>query len=177
MSVKTQFALLAGYNQDTNTVVRELLDKQSNDDREKSRGSYYDSASGLARHIYDAELGLLGMLGKAVPDNADAQKALQPLAALPEPPKEKLGEADWKAFKANFEAADKIFVAFAAALKEADADAPVQWFHAPPETVTLSFMVNMLTTHGTHHRGQISQILDEQKVDHDFSGINPKYSK
>jgi uncharacterized damage-inducible protein DinB len=39
----------------------------------------------------------------------------------------------------------------------------------------LSFMISQLVVHGTHHRGQISQILDELKIDSDFSGINAAF--
>jgi uncharacterized damage-inducible protein DinB len=36
-------------------------------------------------------------------------------------------------------------------------------------------MLYNLTAHGTHHRGQISQILDELKIDNDYSGINVQF--
>jgi uncharacterized damage-inducible protein DinB len=33
-------------------------------------------------------------------------------------------------------------------------------------------MLLQLTAHNTHHRGQVSQILDELKIDNDYSAIN-----
>jgi uncharacterized damage-inducible protein DinB len=36
-------------------------------------------------------------------------------------------------------------------------------------------MLHNLGAHGTHHRGQISQILDELKIDNDYSGINVRF--
>ncbi|MDR1444677.1 MAG: damage-inducible protein DinB, partial [Treponema sp.] len=39
----------AKYNQEANKNILELLNKLSNDEREKERGSYYHSLSGLVR--------------------------------------------------------------------------------------------------------------------------------
>jgi uncharacterized damage-inducible protein DinB len=36
-------------------------------------------------------------------------------------------------------------------------------------------MLHNLSAHGTHHRGQISQILDELKIDNDYSGLNVQF--
>jgi uncharacterized damage-inducible protein DinB len=33
-------------------------------------------------------------------------------------------------------------------------------------------MLSQILTHGTHHRGQLSQVLDELKIDNNYSGIN-----
>jgi uncharacterized damage-inducible protein DinB len=33
-------------------------------------------------------------------------------------------------------------------------------------------MFSQLIAHGTHHRGQISQVLDELGIDNNYSGIN-----
>jgi uncharacterized damage-inducible protein DinB len=34
------------------------------------------------------------------------------------------------------------------------------------------FLLNNLVAHGTHHRGQVSQILDELKIENDYSDVN-----
>jgi uncharacterized damage-inducible protein DinB len=36
-------------------------------------------------------------------------------------------------------------------------------------------MLEQHVAHNTHHRGQISQILDSLKIENDFSGINVKF--
>jgi uncharacterized damage-inducible protein DinB len=36
-------------------------------------------------------------------------------------------------------------------------------------------MLQQIVVHGTHHRGQISQILDSLKIDNDYSGINVRF--
>jgi len=59
------------------------------------------------------------------------------------------------------------------ALSEADLKLPVKldWYGGNPDSVPLSFLLSQLLVHNTHHRGQISQVLDELKIDNDFSGI------
>ena len=44
-------------------------------------------------------------------------------------------------------------------------------YEGKPATVPLYFLAHQLFEHGTHHRGQVSQILDELGVEHDFCGI------
>ncbi len=48
----------------------------------------------------------------------------------------------------------------------------VEWFGGKPATVPLHYLLSTAWTHGVHHRGQISQILDEMGVDNNFSGID-----
>ena len=166
--------LLAKYNQAANAAVLDILNKLSNDDREKDRGSYYKSLSGLARHLGGGTAFFSSLYKAAVTANGAALKALAPLEGIkfPEGP---LTEAQWKQTAADIAAADKALVAFCAALKDADMEAPVKWFTGNPATVPLSFMISELAAHNTHHRGQISQILDELKIDNNFSNIDPSF--
>jgi len=56
---------------------------------------------------------------------------------------------------------------------ESDLKLPVKldWYAGNPDSVPLSFLLSQLLVHNTHHRGQISQVLYELKIDNDFSGI------
>jgi uncharacterized damage-inducible protein DinB len=69
---------------------------------------------------------------------------------------------------------DGAYVNMAAALTEQDCRLPLktEWYDGNPAEVPLSFMLSQLVVHNTHHRGQISQILDSLKIDNDYSGIN-----
>ncbi|GHV96278.1 diguanylate cyclase [Spirochaetia bacterium] len=168
--MNTNNTMIARYNQAANAVVLELLNKLSNDEREKDRGSYYKSLSGLARHLGGATFFFSGMY-KAAVTNAAAIKALAPLETV-QFPEGNLTEAQWAQVAAGIASVDKALVDFCAALTDDDFNAPVKWFTDNPPTVPLSFMLNGLMAHNTHHRGQISQILDELKIEHDFSGID-----
>ena len=72
---------------------------------------------------------------------------------------------------------DAGYIALAEALSEADLRQPIKidWYGGNPDSVPLSFMLSQLLVHNTHHRGQISQILDSLKIDNDFSGIDAAF--
>jgi uncharacterized damage-inducible protein DinB len=171
MKTTDLFVLYAQYNKDTNNAVYALLDKLSNDQREQNRGSYYGSLSALARHVLGATVYFQGLFTEAAPQNAAAQRALATLASVQVQFEGPITEEQWKALRSAFTTADDALVNFTSALKDADLTAPVKWFSGNPPTVPLHFMLSQLAMHNTHHRGQISQILDEMKIDHDYSGI------
>ena len=178
MSAVKPFVIFAKQNAEANGSIVSILGKLSNEEREKDRGSYYGSLSGLARHI----LGSAGFFGslftKTLAGNAAASKAIAGLAAIPRPPEGALTEAQWKEVAAALDTADKAYVALVEALKDEDLDAPVaiDWWGGNPAAVPLAFMLQNLVAHNIHHRGQISQILDELKIDNDYSGINVTFA-
>jgi uncharacterized damage-inducible protein DinB len=174
--MKELFVTFAQFNEDADKAVTAILDKMTNEDREKSRKSYYKSLSGLYCHLLGGTVFFLGMFKEAVPGNAAAQKALKPLGKV-ELFQGKLTEEQWKKAAAGMKAADKAYLAFVESLSEEDLKTPVKlgWYNGKPPAVPLYFMLQQLIAHGTHHRGQISQILDSLKIDNDYSGINIKF--
>jgi uncharacterized damage-inducible protein DinB len=171
--MKEVFLSFARYNREADQAVVSIMKDISHDEREKDRGSYYKSLSGLLVHILGGTKFFLGMFKTAVPHNDAAVKAADAVdgIALPEGP---LSEALWKQLQADIAAADDAYVKFVAALTDADMKAPlkIDWYGGNPAAVPLYFMLQQLTAHGTHHRGQISQILDALKIENDYSGIN-----
>jgi len=174
--MKKFFITFAKYDQEANKTVAGILEKLSNEDREKDRKSYYKSLSELFRHNTGCTVYFLSMLKEAVPNNSNAQKALQPLAKFKEL-NGKLNEDQWKQAVAQSKIIDKALVDFISALEEEDYEAPVKldWYKGRPPAAPLWFMLEQQTAHNTHHRGQISQILDSLKIEHNFSGINIKF--
>jgi uncharacterized damage-inducible protein DinB len=172
--MKNDFLILAKYNQEADKTIYAVLDGMSNEDREKDRGSYYGSLLGLFRHVIGGTFFFLGMFQAALPDKGAVQKALAPLEGL-NLPKGGLAEVQWKDLGALLETVDQGLVDFSAALEDGDLEAPVKWFGGDPATVPLRFMLHNLSAHSAHHRGQISQILDELKIDNDYSGIKVRF--
>jgi uncharacterized damage-inducible protein DinB len=174
MSAVKSYVIFAKHNAEANGSVITILETLSNEEREKERGSYYGSLSGLARHLLGGVCFFGSLFTKTLAGNAAASKALADLAATPRPPEGALTEAQWKDFAAAWRAADKAYIALTETLKDEDLDAPVElnWYGGNPATVPLGVMLQQLVAHSIHHRGQISQILDELKIDNDYSGIN-----
>jgi len=173
--MKKIFLTFVKANAEANKVIAGILEKLSNDDREKDRKSYFKSLSGLFRHNTGCTAYFLSLYKAAVPDNAEAQKALAPLAKMEEL-KGKLTEEQWKKAVSFSKIVDKALVDFINALNDTDFEAPVtiDWYKGKPPTVPLWFMLEQFIAHNTHHRGQISQILDSLKIDNDYSGISVK---
>jgi uncharacterized damage-inducible protein DinB len=169
--------MYAKYNQAGNKTVFELLGKISNDEREKDRGSFYGSLSGLFRHIAGGTQFFLGLYKTALSGNSLALNAISSIETLPKLPEGVLNEAQWKELEQTVNAIDSAYVAMTSALKVSDFELPVKinWYGGNPDSVPLSFMLSQLVVHNTHHRGQISQILDSLKIDNDYSGINVSF--
>jgi len=166
----------AKYNQAGNKAIYNILNAMSNEERELNRGSYYGSLSGLLRHILGGTKFFLGMFKGALADGA-AFKAISAADNVPSPEKGDLNESQWKELGAALEAVDAAYVNMAQALTEAELSRPVKinWYGGNPDSVPLSFMISQLVVHNTHHRGQISQILDALKIDNDYSGIGVEF--
>jgi uncharacterized damage-inducible protein DinB len=170
--MSNNYVLFAQYNQAANKTILGILDKLSNDEREKDRGSYYKSLSSLFRHLGGGAVFFAGIF-KAAVNNSATIKALSPLEKI-SLPKGDLSEAQWKQAAAAIETVDQALTDFTVALTDADLAAlvTINWYGGNPAAVPLSFLLNQLITHGIHHRGQISQILDELKIDNNYSGID-----
>ncbi|MDR0688952.1 MAG: damage-inducible protein DinB [Spirochaetaceae bacterium] len=170
--MKAWFITFAEYIKEADHRVYTILDGLSHDEREKERGSYYGSLSGLTLHLLGGTLFFHSLFKGALGEGSPAAKVLDyPAITLP---KGKLSEAQWKSLGPFFEAADGATVEFIKALKDEELSSPItlDWYGGNPPSVPLFFMLQQLTAHGIHHRGQISQILDELKVDNDYSGID-----
>jgi uncharacterized damage-inducible protein DinB len=117
------------------------------------------------------------MFKGALADREEVQKVLAPLGDIGLPEEESLNEAQWKDLGLIREKLDKLLEDFIGILGDGDFRAPVKlgWYGGNPDSVPLHFLLHNLNAHGTHHRGQISQILDELKIDNDYSGINVQF--
>jgi uncharacterized damage-inducible protein DinB len=171
------YIIFAKYNADADSKIIEILKKLANDEREKDRGSFYGSLSGILRHILGGTCHISAMFAKALSGNAAATDALEAIAAVSHSPEGALSEEQWKDLAASIDVADRGYIALTEALSADDLDLPVEvnWYGGKPASVPLRFMLQQLVSHGIHHRGQISQILDELKTDNDYSMINPAF--
>jgi uncharacterized damage-inducible protein DinB len=171
--MKELFVINAQYNKEADKAFLSILNGLSHGERVQERGSYYKSLAGLAAHILGGTVFLLGMFKEAAAHNDAALKALAALQTV-SVPEGAISEAQWKQLAADIETADTAYINFTKALSDADLNAPVKisWYKGNPDSVPAFFLLNQLAAHGTHHRGQVSQILDELTIDNDYSGVN-----
>jgi uncharacterized damage-inducible protein DinB len=170
--VKGILLLYARYTQRANQSVIALLDGLSIEERNKDRKSYYKSLSGLMSHSSGGNCH--GLFRAAVPSLAKTLKATEGLEFLEA---EKLSAEQWAELKRVVAIADKTTIDFIEAATEAELATIVKdsWFKDKPDGVPLCFLLHCFFVHGTHHRGQISQILDEMGIEHDFSGLDVEF--
>ncbi len=168
--MKELLLMFAHDTQRADAAVFALLEGLSVEARNENRKSYYSSLSGLAVHAVGGVPYFHGLFRSAIPGAAAALKATEHLSM---PEGETLTAAQWKELAENAAVADQATVDFIAALDEADLARPIKidWYGGKPDSVPLYFLLSSAYTHGVHHRGQISQILDEMGIDHDFSGL------
>ncbi len=167
--MKETLLMYARHTKQTNASAMALVDGLSHEARGEDRKSYYKSLAGLAIHIFDSTLYFHGLCRDSFPAAATALAATTSLAA----PEGELTEAQWKKLKADLALADQAFVDLVLTLGEAEISHPIKldWYDGKPPAVPFYVIAHQLFEHDTHHRGQISQILDEMGVEHDFSGI------
>lgn len=168
--MKKLLVMYARYTQQANAQVFHLLDQLSPEKRNADRKSYYKSLAGLTQHNIGSILFFHGMIRPAFPEN----KALASTASLQMPEGDLLNSARWEQLKDVASKADQATVELLEGLNEQDLNRqlPIDWYGGNPATVPLHYILNIATVHGVHHRGQISQILDEMGITNDFSGID-----
>ncbi len=171
--MKKLLVVYARYTKEANEAVFAILKGIPFAELSADRGSYYKSLAGLASHIYGAAFFFHGIIRENVPAAIPFLKGSE---GLPAPAKD-IDEAFMRSMAAHCAAVDQATIDLIQGLSEKDLENPIKlsWFGGKPESVPLCFFLNMLSTHGTHHRGQISQILDSMGIEHDFSGLNPAF--
>ncbi|GMO46342.1 MAG: hypothetical protein Ta2G_01470 [Termitinemataceae bacterium] len=171
--MKKTFIMYVKHIQHKDKKVTELLDKLSNEQREKDCGSYYKSLSGIYRHVGGCAAVFLNFLKAALSEGSEAKTVASP--AVEQESKEALSEAQWKSFKTFIENVDAAFLDFVTKLTDAELNTQVKWFSG--DMVSLEYALHAYIMHQAHHLGQIAQALDELKVDNDFSGIPLEFFK
>ncbi len=172
--MKEILLMYAKYTKRANESALALLDGLSLEARDADRKSWYGSLSGLASHEAGCALFFLKMFRAASPSAAAAIRGIDGLA-LPE--KKALTGEEWSELRRVCAIADQATIDFIESSSEAELSQPlkIDWYGGKPDTVPLCFLLHQSFVHGIHHRGQLSQILDEMGIKHDFSGIDVEF--
>lgn len=171
--MKETMLMYAKYSKRADASVCALLQKLDAATLNKPGRTYYGSLGDAIKHVHGGVTYFKGLIRASVP------KAEKFMPKRPDayPEKAELTLEGLGALAKELEIEDAAVVDFVASLSEADLRAPIKldWYGDARPTVPLHFMLNQLWIHGMHHRGQVSQCLDELKIEHDFSGLDLEF--
>ncbi len=167
--MKEIYVLLAEYNASVNEVLYGVLEKAPAGLVTKEAGSYYGSILGLLNHILRSDLDWLNRF-RASPHGfrslATSAIDVDP-ATAPKPLYDNLADLSRRRKQV-----DEVFSAFAAELTDDVLRREVRYMRrGEQESFVIGEVLLHVFNHETHHRGQVSQILDAAGVQHDFSNI------
>jgi len=168
--MKEYLSLLADYNAYVNRELYEIVAKIPESDRMKEVGSFHKSIFGVLSHVYVSDVGWL----RRFKENVAVYKAL----AIPEleGPPHQWGvpmHKDFESLRAKRPALDGVIKQFVAEIPDADLPKVFTYANFRGAQRTLAFWQALVHffNHQTHHRGAVSEILDEMKITNDYSGL------
>ena len=153
----------ARYNRGANRkLVAALATMASTDPAafDQDRGSYYKSLHGLFNHVVGGEIYLLKLIAKTLPDH---HALAFPELAVPMAP----GVPAFPDFPEAAKALEALDTAYIALATESD-EVLATMIAVHDATRRLGDLLVSAMAHAAHHRGQVSQVLDELKIDNDF---------
>jgi uncharacterized damage-inducible protein DinB len=170
--LKDQLLLLAKYNYFTNNEIIKIFDQMDDVERLKDRKSFAVSLHGLFDHNFEATL----YFQKQINNSLSALKCLNHRFINFETVYKKINLTNFKELTEAVKIIDKAFIDFITIITEDELNKsiPVSSFNGV-ENQFVWFILIQCFIHSTHHRGEISQILDEIGIENDYSGIKHKY--
>ena len=168
--MKNVFQAFARYNGSVNQSIIELLKPLSREQIMMKTKAYYPSLLETMIHNLFADLNWLKRYGGVFRES----KALN----------HRIASSDQKALRQEFEAdhtrlfqyrkeADEVIVRFMDELEEAKLNSVIKYKNYKGEDQEHDVWKTLLHwfNHQTHHRGQVSVLLDMVEVDHDYSSL------
>jgi uncharacterized damage-inducible protein DinB len=170
MDTREHFRILADYNRAANEAVYALVAALPPEQYERPCGSYFKTLRGLLGHLVSGDLNWLRRFRLLYPElPVLAAPLLEPAGAVWTPYK----PADFASLERDRRLADRLWIDFVAQADPARLDSVLgyQDSHGNPRRYVAWQALDHVFNHQTHHRGQVSQILDELGVEHDFSNL------
>lgn len=168
--MKQVLGMLALYNRGVNEQVTGILENLTEDQLKRDMGTYYKSILASFTHMTMAPLNWVGRL-KAFFPNASLSKS--ELAGIAMDDLQARINKDYREIFGLTRAVDALFEGFIAEISDEDVEMVINYKGKSGEAMSkkLGHVLMHLFNHETHHRGEISAMLDIQKVSNDFSGM------
>lgn len=167
MTVDT-FELLARYNATANESMNSILAKIPERDWDKDLGGYFSSLRSLTGHIYTVDVHwMVRFSGRRKFQTIQGAPFSSP-PSFGHPPFGKFSE--YLALRQDLDAKIQDFVK---ELTPEDLASELTFRNSRGDELTKHFggLALHWFNHQTHHRGQISMLLDQMKIDNDYSNI------
>jgi uncharacterized damage-inducible protein DinB len=167
---RSHFSYLSRYNRAANEALVGLLDKLPPAELEAARGSYFGSIRGILDHLIMCDINWLRRFRELFP-------RLEPLNR---PRLSPSGHSwmvfefpDYAEFRAERAKVDAILADFVEAADTSRFGEVLAYSdsHGTARRYIFREALDHVFNHQTHHRGQLSQILDELGVEHDYSNL------
>lgn len=169
--IKQIFLVFSKYNKITNQDMIKVLESLDSSKLSENVGSYFGSILGILNHHLMADIGWLRALGNHI-SNLDFMQPLLEKFPSERPPSDQLHWATLDDYKIAREEIDDI-------LERVVTSIPADKYNdilkivgrrGTLEDLTWRILLHVFN-HQTHHRGGVSVLLDQLKVENDYSNL------
>jgi uncharacterized damage-inducible protein DinB len=169
--MKELLSLMASYNQETNQQLFEILNSLEQDKLRKETGSYFNSILGLINHILLANLNWLCRFRES--EDIESVEFQNTILDYHNPGRGKNLYNDLKSVIDHQQAIDDLFIELINNTENSMFEKQVWLFGSSGHGKLVPYGKCMMHVfnHQTHHRGAISQILDESALENDYSNL------
>ncbi|MDH5446842.1 MAG: DinB family protein [Gammaproteobacteria bacterium] len=164
MSVTDQFILLAEYNQLMNQRQYEAVAKLSQDDLCRDTGAFFKSVLGTLNHILVGDIIWLKRFAK----HPSSSETLSYIREKDNPTSlDELLFKDLERLRDEREKIDNVILNWVSNLSDASINECITYTNMAGSSFNKPFasLINHLFLHQVHHRGQISTLLSQLKID------------
>jgi len=171
--MKTLFQAFARYNGSVNQSILELVEPLKKEQVMMKTKAYYPSIFETLLHNFIADLNWLKRYRDAFKENKGLDSNL---ISMDDKSLRKEFESDYKKFFQYRRQMDDVIIQFVNALDESKLDSVIKYKNYKGEVIEKEIWKTLLHlfNHQTHHRGQVSVLLDMVGVDHDFSSMTTR---
>jgi len=169
--MKDLFQALAKYNGSVNQSVLELLEPLKKEQVMMETKAFYPSIFETLLHILVADLNWLKRYRDALKKNKTLSSSK--LLTLEEKGLRAEFEPNYKKLFQYRKQVDEIIVQFIDELGDSQLGLMIKYKNYKGENIEKEFWKTLLHwfNHQTHHRGQVSVLLDLLGIEHDYSGL------
>lgn len=164
MSLKSNFELMADYNQRMNRSFYLAASKLSADELSKDRGAFFGSIIGTLNHILVGDTIWL----KRFADHPSKLKTLDYVRALNKPKAlDAILHPEFKKLESVRIKMDEVIQDFAHELTDEVLASNLSYSNTKGESFNKNFghLIQHFFNHQTHHRGQVSTLLSQANID------------